>query len=196
MCLKIYLLRPPPKVYELIPSPKHSKRQPFQIWLLAHRVHNMNDLTCHHFVISKFVYEIISWMLFIFSIIHRLKNSMCWLCAGLWRRSKANSSTKFQYTIIKSDTSSKDFWNYSWNRPSQCIVSFHNFIGEPLHSITMNVIGWNQMRWNSLAHNASFIKFHSLENSVTQVSSRWYSFLLSHYKFFVISLFFPMWHLI
>ena len=54
---------------------------------------------------------------------------------------QANPSAKFQYTITKSDTSSKDFYNYGWNGASQCIVSFHDFISESLHSITMNVIG-------------------------------------------------------
>ena len=58
-------------------------------------------------------------------------------------KNKTNPSAKFQYTITKSDISSKGFWNYGWNGASQCIVSFHDFIGEPLHSITMNVIRWN-----------------------------------------------------
>ena len=53
-------------------------------------------------------------------------------------KNKTNPSAKFQYTITKSDISSKGFWNYGWNGASQCIVSFHDFIGEQLHSITMN----------------------------------------------------------
>ena len=32
--------------------------------------------------------------------------------------SKANPSAKFQYTITKSDISSKGFWNYGWNGAS------------------------------------------------------------------------------
>ena len=98
-------------------------------------------------------------------------------------KNKTNPSAKFQYTITKSDISSKGFWNYGWNGASQCIVSFHDFIGEPLHSITMNV---GEIRWD----------VHNLGNNVTQVSSRWNSFFPSLYKFLVMSPFFPMWHLI